>query len=170
MSYHLPIIHPTPPLTYLSTISSGLLWWLDPNDCPDPNPTTTVSPEVRRVRLTNCIQLDTGKSENKPWREWDTDSVWGVVENYAQHLHDVMIRIWHFPLPIEAYLPYGRPVFFSHILLINLVQAKMGPATIYFLYCPGVWCPSYSTFHIWYRIVLPLLYLPRAPVWRYSAK
>ena len=39
----------------------------------------------------------------------------GAVTNYSQHLWDVLIRLWHFPLPIETLLPYGWSLFFwSH--------------------------------------------------------
>ena len=67
-------------------------------------------------------------------------------------------------------VPYGRPVFFSQIILLNLVRARMGPATTYFLYCPGLCCPHYSKVHRWYRIGLPPLHLTCAPVWGDSAK
>ena len=94
----------------------------------------------------------------------------GAVKNSAQNLQDVMIRLWHFPLPIEALLPYGWPVLFSHILLLNLVQARMGPVTTSFLYFLGVCCPSYSTVHRLSRIGLPPMHLPCDPVWGDSTK
>ena len=59
---------------------------------------------------------------------------------------------------------------FSHILLLNLVQARMGPATTSFLYFPVLCRPCYPPVHRWSSIGLPPLHLSRAPVWGDSSK
>ena len=117
------------PIPYSSTLSSGLFRGLNPNDRPNPDPATDVSPEGRKVRFPNCIRSDTGRIKEEVPEGVGSQFVPVAMKNYGQNLWEIMIRIWYFPLLIEAFLPYGQPVFLSHILLLYLVQARMVPAT-----------------------------------------
>ena len=60
-----PIYHPTThpsksPLPSSSAFSGGLFQVINTNNCPDPEPVTSASPEGRRLIFPNCIWLDTG--------------------------------------------------------------------------------------------------------------
>ena len=105
-----------------------------PKTAPTHTPTPMPPLKAGEYNSRNASDRIRNASEKNPRREWDPDSVRRAVKNYTQHLRGVLIRIWHFPLTIEAYLPNVWPVFFfSHILLQNLVRSRMGPATNSFL-------------------------------------
>ena len=103
---------PKPPLPSSTAFSDGQFRGLYPDDRPNPDPTTAASHEGRRVRFLNCIWLGMRYIGEEALVGVGYQFSLGEVTNYAQDLRDVLIHVWHFPLPIEASLPYVWPVFF----------------------------------------------------------
>ena len=106
---------PKSPLLYLTAFSSGQFWGIYPNYHPNTYPTTAAYPEGRKLWFPNCIWSGIGHVREESPVVVGYQFSLGAVTNYAQDLRDVLIHIWHFPLRIEASLPYVWPFFFlSH--------------------------------------------------------